>query len=170
MRKHFGPTRQAFYLLCLLLASQFSVGCGKDGPAIAPVKGLVTVNGKPIEGVQVSFSIKNASRVSVGVTNEKGEFELTTLNTNDGAFAGENLVAIQQMSKDTASVVPGMDPEAMKLGKTDFKGPEQSMEKSNKAKSQNATIPPMYGNPEKSGLKRTVVLGEKNEFSFDLKP
>lgn len=174
MRRDFDSTRRDYYFLCLLIVSQFSVGCGgQDGPAVAPVKGVVTVNGKPLEGLQVSFSVmKGASTVSSGVTNDKGEYELTTFNMNDGAIVGENLVAIRQMPKDAAGAVFGIDPEAMKAGKSDFKGPDRSMEKTNQTNLQNSngTVLSKYGNAEKSGLKRTVVLGSKNEFNFDLKP
>ena len=167
--------RKVCCILSFLLVTQFSLGCGqKDGPVTAPVKGVVTANGKPVEGVVVSFMVKDCPRVSSGVTNDKGEYELTTFNTNDGAIVGENLVAIQEISKAAASTVSGLDPEAMKQGKTDYKGPSPDMEKTfkAKAKSQNsdATIPPKYGNHQQSGLKRTVVPGEKNNFSFDLKP
>ena len=169
MRSDFDSTRRVYCLLCLLLVSQFSFGCG--GPVMAPVKGVVTVNGKPVEGAEVCFKVKDASQASVGLTNDKGEYELTTFNTNDGAIVGENLVAIRQIPKDVASMSSaGPSPEEMKSGKSDFRGVSRSMEKA--IKNSNGVIPMKYANAEKSGLKRTVGLGDKNKnnFNFDLKP
>lgn len=159
-------------LLCLLFVSQFLLGCGgdKEGPVVAPVKGVVTANGKPIEGAIVEFAIKDFSRLSTGLTNDKGEYELTTMNTNDGAVVGENLVAIRQAPKESAGMAPAMDLEAMKTGKMDHKGPSKPVDLKKIHQNSNAVVPPKYADRDKSGLKRTVVAGEKNVFNFELKP
>ncbi len=164
--------RRVSHLLCLLVIAQFSLGCGggQEGPPVAPVKGVVTVDGKPVEGATVSFTVKDFSRFSTGVTNEKGEYSLTTMNTNDGAVVGENSVAIRQALKDSAGMAPVMDLEAMKTGKTDQKGPSKPVDLKKVQQNPTAVVPAKYGDPDKSNLKRTVVAGEKNVFNFDLKP
>lgn len=160
---------KGFWCVGLLLL----VGCGgSEGPAIAPVKGIVTFNGKPLEGAEVTFRVKDSARFSVGLTNDKGEYRLTTLNTDDGALVGENLISIRQISKDSIGA-SGASPEDMQSGKSKAAagGISQPWKNADKIRgASGAVIPPKYGNAEKSGLKRTVVLGEKNDFNFDLKP
>lgn len=155
----------------LLLSCLLTLGCGTEGPKIAPVKGVVTLGGKPLDGAEVTFRVKDSPWVSVGVTNDKGEFELTTLSTNDGAIVGENLISIRQLPKDLPGA-SGMSPEEMQGGgkeKAASGQPFQPWKTASKVLAK-SNVPPNYGNPEKSGLKRSVVVGLKNEFNFDLKP
>lgn len=170
MRRALVQERRVCRVLCVLIAAQVTLGCGgtSDGPTVAPVKGVVTLNGKPVEGVQVIFSVKDGARSSYGATNDKGEYELTTMNTNDGAIVGENLVAIRQTPKESADLSAMPSAEAMKSGKAPMGVKKPS---GDAKKSQNSSvIPAKYADAEKSGLKRTVVLGEPNNFDFDLKP
>ncbi len=170
MRRDVGLTRRVVHLWFLLLISQFSLGCGSDAHVITPVKGVVTMNGKPMAGVQVLFKVKDCPLGASGVTNDQGEFELTTNNTNDGAVVGENHVAIREIPKE-AIVSSGMSAEDMKAGKMIPKGASRDMEKeTKKLGNSNGAVPAKYGDHEKSGLTRTVVRGEKNVFNFDLKP
>jgi hypothetical protein len=74
-------------------------GCGKKGwLETYPVKGTVLVDGKPAKDVMVSFHPKEITGdkpyVPTGQTDEKGEFNLSTYVTNDGAPAGEYDVTI----------------------------------------------------------------------------
>lgn len=171
MRMKFSG-RRVSDILCLFLISQFSLGCGgQDGPLIAPVKGVVTANGKPVEGAIVNFTVKDYSRLSTGVTNDKGEYQLTTMNTNDGAVVGENQVAIRQAQKESAGMDLAMDPATMQQGKADLKGtPSKPVDLKKRQQNSYGVVPPKYGDPGNSGLKRSVVVGEKNIFNFDLKP
>ena len=171
MRCDVGVTRRVVHLSFLALISQFSFGCGSGAPVLAPVKGVVTVNGKTVAGVQVSFKVKDQPLAASGTTNEKGEYELTTIKPNDGAVVGENQVAIREIPKMAAGMSAGFSLEDMKSGKTTIKGPSRDMEKANKqSQNSNKAVPAKYGDHEKSGLTRTVVRGEKNVFDFDLKP
>lgn len=175
VQRDFGQRGRVFGVLCVLVVSQLSVGCGeKDRPPVAPVKGVVTVKGKPVEGVQVSFSLKDSLRISSGITNEKGEYVLSTFNTDDGAIVGDNLVTVRQIPKDMQTGGPAQGPEAMMkgTGAAEFKSPAKPTGKSMGGFFQipSDVVPAKYANVESSGLKRSVVLGDKNEFNFDLKP
>lgn len=175
MRLDLGHRGRVCGVLCSLIVGQFAVGCGnEDRPPVAPVKGVVTMDGKPVEGAQVTFSIKDSSRVSAGLTNDKGEYVLSTFDTDDGAIVGENLVTIRQIPKEKDGEVGSLavGPEAMMKGspagfKTATKpagNPNEFLQKAG------AAVPAKYGSIEKALLKRSVVLGDKNTFNFDLKP
>ena len=139
-----------------------TVGCSgpSDRPAIAPVRGTVRYNGQPVEGATVTFASPRSPRTSTGITKGEGEFQLTTFDANDGAVVGENLVSIRRDQPASGSDVPEMD--AMEYAEA-----MQSGRGMPRRETRN-TIPARYGNLEKSGLKRTVVKGELNEFHFEL--
>lgn len=73
-------------------------GCG--GPAIVPVSGKVTVDGKPHPGLVVSFQPiggkgnENPGRGSSAVTNASGEFTLVYDGKANGAIPGKHLIRI----------------------------------------------------------------------------
>jgi hypothetical protein len=82
MTKYFKMT-MFFVLICL------TVGCSNSGlDNLHQVRGKITHQGKPIEGVIVSFNpvvTDGQSRAAIGQTAEDGTFTLTTLHKNDGA-------------------------------------------------------------------------------------
>ncbi len=159
-----------FGCLCLLVVCTSSLGCGGSGdPTIAPVKGIVSLDGKPVEGVQIIFQVQDSPRSSMGITNDKGEYKLTTFNTDDGAIVGENSVSIVQMSKDSGGV-SGISINDMQSGKVNVDGGAGFRKNAEKSLAAKTAIPKKYANPKESGFKRAVVLGSKNEFNFDLKP
>src|SRR5262245_26752817 len=76
-------------------------GCGGSKfPTVYPVKGKITVNGQPAKECQISFhrtteGDKNFPATPRGLTDDKGEFQLTSYNLNDGAAEGEYVVTIE---------------------------------------------------------------------------
>jgi len=69
-------------------------GCGgPEGPAIAPVTGVVTLKGEPVEGAEVTF-IPQSGRPSVGVTDKKGKYTLQYAGNRQGAVLGKHKVTI----------------------------------------------------------------------------
>jgi hypothetical protein len=71
-----------------------SVGCGKSGPAMAPVKGRVTLDGQPIENAAVVF-YPERGRAAMATTDQVGAFELTTFTQKDGALVGRHTISIK---------------------------------------------------------------------------
>jgi uncharacterized GH25 family protein len=73
-------------------------GCG--GPAMAPVKGKVTFNGKPVKEAQITFSPagaegqKETGKPGTGFTDEEGNFVLSTFKNYDGAIVGNHSVLV----------------------------------------------------------------------------
>ena len=82
-----------FSLLCLICL----VGCGRGD--LAPVSGIVTVNGQPRENVRVVFAPKATAETSIagppsmGVTDANGRYELTTKEGDAGAVVGDHNVS-----------------------------------------------------------------------------
>ncbi|MGE3638212.1 MAG: hypothetical protein AB7G28_06605 [Pirellulales bacterium] len=68
------------------------VGCGSKSD-MAPVQGLVTVDGKPVAGAQVLFVSSN-HRPAAGETDAEGRYVLSTFETGDGASIGTYAVTV----------------------------------------------------------------------------
>lgn len=141
-----------------------AVGCGpsSDRAETAPVNGTVTYNGEVVAGASVNFSPPDAKTgyVAVGTTNLKGEFKLTTFDTNDGAVPGKYNVTIIKRTNPLDSV-EGSDPtEMLQLGQ----GAPVAGKTIGKAE---ALIPEKYFKPETSGLVYTVDKGGK-DFTIEL--
>jgi hypothetical protein len=140
-------------------------GCGSGAGkvVVVPVSGSVKYKGQPVDGALVSFATTASPRTAVGMTDAQGNFKLTTMNTDDGAVAGEHVVTISKAAKADGNVPKMQSPEdyakyMQQTGSTKPPGAEVSK----------GMIPEKYSNPATSGLKRTVVAGESNVFNFDL--
>ena len=84
-----------------LIAALLIVGCGPPRGNIAPVTGKLTLDGKPMPGVEIIFSPKivegnsNPGPYSFGTTDEEGNFELETRYGDKGAAVGWHIVTMQ---------------------------------------------------------------------------
>lgn len=82
----FGMRLAGLVLLGLL------VGCGGRSD-MAPVSGVVTVDGKPVAAAQVLFTSPNR-RPAVGETDAEGRYVLSTHEQGDGAAIGSYNVTV----------------------------------------------------------------------------
>jgi hypothetical protein len=134
-------------LAILALAS-----CGGDGRnrhKVYPVKGKILVNGQPANECQIvllrTYDDKNPV-VPQGLTNENGEFQLTSYDNNDGAPEGEYVATIRWNERSG-------------LMKSEFDGPDR--------------LGGAYSTPEKTkGIPGFVVKIERKSQElapFDLK-
>jgi hypothetical protein len=85
------------------------VGLGCGGPRVAPVSGVVTLDGKPLAHASVSFQpISPAKGVnpgagSQGETDDNGAFTLRVVGEGrDGAYVGRHRVEISKYTRDKA--------------------------------------------------------------------
>src|SRR6476660_8300653 len=70
------------------------LGCRpSDGPGTAPVRGTITMAGKPLANVGVNFFPMGKGPIA-GNTNERGEFTLMTTRPGDGAAIGSHKVIL----------------------------------------------------------------------------
>lgn len=141
-------------------------GCGgtSDRPDVVPVSGKVLLNGEPVAGAQVTFHSEGSPRSAGGTTNQNGEFQLTTFDTNDGAVPGEHKVTILKPNEEAAGAGGGeMDPS------DPGEAYGQAMEQAKTQTPQEITqLPQEYADPETTPLTRTVAPEPPNEFTFEL--
>jgi hypothetical protein len=116
-------------------------GCGDGRSAPAPVTGMVTYKGRPVEGARVMF-YPHGTRPAVGTTDVNGRFSLLTWAPGDGALEGESVVCIGK-SKMVATTDSPYN-EGISL------------------------LPEKYLAPSKSPLRARVTSAGPNEFSFAL--
>jgi hypothetical protein len=75
-------------LLCLVC------GCGAGGPEVAPVKGRVTLDGQPLNTVDIVFQPTNGESPSTSRTDADGNYEMLYKRGVMGARTGEHTVRI----------------------------------------------------------------------------
>ncbi len=80
------------------------VGCGNDD-GLAPVSGIVTLDGKPIADAGVMFHPDAGGIPATGTTDTAGKFTLNTSGT-EGATIGNNTVTVaKQVNVNPGAVV-----------------------------------------------------------------
>jgi len=104
------------YLSILLVILLCCFGCKGGGlPGLVQCSGVVTLDGKPLEGATVMLIPRDSSssqRNAIGVTDAGGKFRMTTLKENDGVMPGTYTVTVTKFEK-TGEVItlPEIDPE-----------------------------------------------------------
>ena len=84
-------------------------GCeGADG--IAPVSGVVTLNGAPLPDALVRFQPQPTGSPSSAITDSSGRFTLKYTRDANGAQVGEHLVAISTYSPGDPDAEPPRPP------------------------------------------------------------
>jgi hypothetical protein len=81
------------YLSCLVLAIVVA-GCSRSGPEVAPVSGRVTVDGQPMENVNVVFQPEDSRSPSSAQTDKDGHYTLGYKRGIQGALVGWHAVGI----------------------------------------------------------------------------
>lgn len=81
----------------------FLCGCGGERPV--KVSGKITIKGEPVEGIKVQFvPVSGSGRPASGSTGKDGQFQLTAVENNDGAFPGEyKVVLVYAPAQEVAS-------------------------------------------------------------------
>jgi hypothetical protein len=158
--------------LVLILGVAFScvlTGCGDGLPKPVPVGGKIMYKGNPVEGAQVTFHSSTATggRSAAGTTGKDGTFKLTTVNTDDGAAPGEYTITVSKQEAKTG----GSEPIDITKGDPSAAyGAAMAAAGSGKMDAfMKDTLPAKYAKPGESGLTRTVVKGEENNFTIELK-
>jgi len=171
-------------ILSALLVGSSLVGCGgKSYPPTSPVTGVVTLDGKPVEGANVSF-VSNDTKVqpASGTTDKDGKYSLTTFRSGDGAMPGEYKVAVSKYFSEAGqspydkpaepeeTVAPKASLEDQyaayeKAYKDAPKGPPTGAAKQPKTGNE---LPAKYASAGTSGISVTVKSGD-NSFPIELK-
>jgi len=86
--------------LLFLATPVFMAGCNDGRLRTEPVRGVVTLDGKPLDGASITFTPKNPDEGAIGFgrTNERGEYLLQTMagNPDAGTLPGEYIVTISK--------------------------------------------------------------------------
>ncbi len=132
----------------------FMTGCG-GGADLYPVKGQVTLDGKPMKGGgSIAFMplTNQEGKTAGGIIDENGNYELTTNEPGDGSMIGEFRIVITQTVEEEPEATPdGTKPVAASA-----------------ALAAGDRIPLVYGDPDHSPLKAKVEAKDLNEINFDL--
>ena len=163
------------YIVPLALVLLSGCADGPLKPELAPVKGIVLLDGKPIEGCVVEFLQKGSPTRSMGFTDESGRFELTSFAPGDGASVGTNQVTVTKRTKPThsASVAAESvsldtisDPDERRLASMKNNVAEKSAAASDKVRRD--LLPPKYASAETTDLKYEVTAVGPNDFQIIL--
>ena len=150
------------FLFCTILcmSAMTAAGCGRSGGVeTAGVSGTVTLDGSPVEGVEVFFFTDKFE--GYGKTDESGQYRLI-----NGAAVGNNKVFMKMaFGSDGASAgeidtsIPGMDDRQL-----------QAMNEGHakKNKKNRPAIPPEYGDPAKTKLSFPVPAEGTDTADFSL--
>jgi len=77
------------------IAGILAAGCGTDGRV--PVKGTVTLDGRPLKGVTVVFHASPSTKGNGGYadTNASGRFQATTHQMRPGLYPGDYTITVE---------------------------------------------------------------------------
>ena len=140
----FSPSNCAGATIVLLSMFLLQSGCNRSGLNLAPVEGVVTYKGAPLDQAGVLFKPPTGP-MAFGTTDSQGHFTLSTAN-HSGALIGEHRVAISK----TQTLAPQVAGEHFPRYQTKY------------------LIPQKYGSPESSELTATVNSGKNNlDFKLD---
>lgn len=143
-------TRSSWLVPFAALGMATLCGCG-DSLDVAEVEGIVQMDGKPLDRIQVEFWPVGPGVRSIGTTDSSGHFKLTTDDgTRDGAVVGSHKVVLHDV---------------WVLGDK-FLG--RAGEDADMSQGRKPRISGMYSNPEKTSLTAEVVSGQKNEVTLDV--
>lgn len=147
---------------CLLSVLVFAeVGCGggggPSGPKLAPAKGVVNYNSKPLSSATVMF-IPPKGNPGMDMSDEQGKFVITT-GGRPGVAVGKCKVVVTKTATAAEGFNPNMTPKDMedmiKAGKS-FDPPKNP-------------IPTRYGSETTTTLEADVTENaESNAFEFNL--
>ena len=100
--------------LVVLPLSVLVIGCNRSPYELAPVTGMVRVDGQPLSTGKVMFAPVSASdaiesgKPAMGRLQPDGTFELSTYKQGDGAVVGSHWVTIYGPRKNEAEFPPGV--------------------------------------------------------------
>ena len=132
----------------------FAVGCD-SGPVIAPVSGVVKVDGKPLETGTIMFH-PTSGRPAVANIDKQGRYELQTYEPGDGALLGNYKVTVEAFFTKNAPPTPtSLEDEASMPVQ---RGPRPVTI---------SLVPEDYGDETATPLKATVE-DKDNEINFEI--
>jgi hypothetical protein len=97
--------------VCLLVVGLLAVTTLGCGSRLTKVRGVVTLDGKPLDRAGVQFlPIGGKGQPANGITENDGSFHVDTLAPDDGAWPGEYKVVISKYELDPVMQQQKIDP------------------------------------------------------------
>lgn len=140
------------WVMCVITPALSGCSRAKDAPELAPASGSITYQGKPLAKAQVVFASETGARISRGITDESGRYQLGTFLPGDGAVVGKQRVTV--IAQGPPRPPPPGTPGAGMPGGPSLPGLPLISEK--------------YFQPQTSGLTAEVRPREQNVFDIEL--
>jgi len=156
-----------FCYVCLvaMLCTAFS-GCGPgdDGlPRTVPAKGMITLNGAPVEGASIVFLGDDGSKFARAISDAAGRFSADTYETKSGAVPGAYKVTVSKtvtVENAVNNIPKGLEESAEHAGEMD---PGQGNV------SWVNDLPKQYASPVTSGLAVNIPEDGVTDIKLELK-
>jgi hypothetical protein len=149
-----------FTILLMFLASTL-LGCGEEstGRPTAPTTISVTYKGKPVAGANITLMATDDRTPGFGLTDEKGEAQITTYSPGDGAIVTSHQISVTKMLLDKKLTdVPQISQDDPSY---DPRDPPSVAPPKN-------LLPQKYSLPTTSGLTCTIEAGKLNKVDLKL--
>ncbi|MCA9190136.1 MAG: hypothetical protein KDB03_00175 [Planctomycetales bacterium] len=173
--------KMRIYLSVALLVLAVA-GCGGDNrPATYPVSGVVTLDGKPVQGASISFtSIGEGVQPAVAQTDADGKYSLTTFESGDGAMEGVFQVTATKYHTEAGENPYGAPTQSTGEQKemslddqyanfdANYGAKDAGPARSRKPGTTTNELPKRYANGSTSGLEYTVTPEGKHTFDIPL--
>jgi hypothetical protein len=148
------------------------VGCGGgEGTHVelAPVTGVVTLDGKAVDGATIIFSPKGNAPLSTAITDLQGKFTMKTGSGRPGAAVGDHAVGVAlSMTAGGSGPPPSSDGLAPPLP-SELSGSQAAAQQKYVPPRTVWVVPEKYSKPESSGLTVTVPSGGLTDHKLELK-
>lgn len=147
-----------FLAVCLF------AGCAPSEPTPVKAIGKVTLDGKPVDGANVTLIPQGAGKTANATTDASGVVKLKT-NNIDGALPGNYKVTVSKMkAMDIGQAAPGTDPTKMYLKAMEKHGKNGQIDQSSLHQ-----LPIKYSDLMQSGLTLDVPAAGIENFTLELR-
>jgi len=132
----------------------------KNQPPTVPAEGIVTLDGKPVEGAQVVFAPASGSgHAATGMTDEEGKFALDAFPNKEGAVVGDYMVRISKTVQKGGELPDGSKAELLA---------DDAEHAGGLAVSWVNVLPAAYASFATSGFTEQVPADGKTDYEFAL--
>lgn len=156
---------KTYLSLSSLLALAF-IGCGdagdewtKNQPATSEASGIITLDGKPIEGASIVAAPDGGQHAANSISAADGSFSLRAFRSKEGAVPGKYLVAASKTTENDAAL-PDFDPgEDAEHANAPVEGPAAGWKN---------LLPKKYASPSTSGIVIEVPADGVSDLKIEL--
>jgi hypothetical protein len=149
--------------MLLLALGVLGCGSGSTGPALYPVVGTVTYQGKPLAGARITFIPEKEGAIAIASTDSSGKFTMKS-GTDAGVAAGSCKVTVSLMDSGAGGGGLAVDMKPEDMQKLAMEGKLQA---ALQAQEKGSLLPAKYGKSDSTPLTLEVKKGDNN-FTIEL--